>query len=124
ERAEDMLTLATTYAMGALVRQATLLQGWAPAIQGQHSEGLAQMRQILATWQATGQETGRLMYLALLAELYGQAGQVEAGLHVLTETLASPYSRGQRLWEPELYRVRGTLLLQAGGLTPDARYQA
>jgi predicted ATPase len=82
------------------------------------------MRQVLATWQAIGQETGRLMYLAPLAEQCGHAGQVEAGLHVLTETLASSYSRGQRLWEPELYRVRGTLLLQAEGVTPDVPRQA
>src|SRR5262249_53881085 len=130
EHAEAMLTLAATHELGAMATQGTLLRGWALAMQGQHGEGLAQMRQALATSQATGQELGRLMALALLAEQYGQAGQVEAGLHVLTEALASPYRQGQRLWEPELHRVRGTLLLQAGGespesagLTPDPRPQ-
>jgi predicted ATPase len=124
ERAEALLTLATTHELGALVAHGTLLRGWALALLGQYSEGLAQMRQTLAIWQATGQETGRLMYMALLAEQCGHAGQVEAGLYVLTETLASPYSRGQRLWESELYRVRGELLLQAGVLTSETRRRA
>jgi predicted ATPase len=97
-----------------------LLQGAALAAQGQHGAGLAQMHQALAAIQAAGQEAGRLLSMALLAEQYGQAGQVEAGLHVLSETLASLNPQEPRLWEPELHRVRGTLLLQAGALTPDA----
>ena len=58
--------------------------------------------------------------MAVLAEQYGQAGQVEAGLRVLTEMLAGLNPQEPRLWEPELHRVWGTLLLQAGGVTPDA----
>jgi predicted ATPase len=58
--------------------------------------------------------------MAVLAEQYGQAGQAGAGLHVLTAALAGLNPREPRLWEPELYRVRGMLLLQAEGVTPDA----
>ena len=65
------------------------------------------MQQALAAVQAIGQEAGRLLYLALVAEQYGQAGQVKTGLHVLTEALASLKPQEPRLWEPELYRVRG-----------------
>ena len=85
------------------------------------------MQQALAAVQAIGQEAGRLLYLALVAEQYGQAGQVKTGLHVLTEALASLKPQEPRLWEPELYRVRGTLLLQIGEnqesgiVTSDAR---
>ena len=60
----------------------------------------------------------------MLAEQYGQAGQVEAGLHVLSEALASLNPQEPRLWEPELHRVRGTLLLQAGGVTLEAPRRA
>jgi predicted ATPase len=65
-----------------------------------------------------------LLAVAVLAEQYGQAGQVEAGLRVLSETLASLKPQEPRLWEPELHRVRGTLLLQAGGMTPEAPRRA
>jgi predicted ATPase len=101
-----------------------LLQGVALAAQGHHEAGLAQMHQALAAIQAAGQEAGRLLSVALLAEQYGQAGQVETGLHVLSETLARLNPQEPRLWEPELHRVRGTLLLQAGSVTPDVRQAA
>ena len=34
----------------------TILRGWALAVQGQGEEGIAQMRQGLAAWRATGAE--------------------------------------------------------------------
>jgi predicted ATPase/DNA-binding winged helix-turn-helix (wHTH) protein len=120
DQAEALMALASTHGLNALAAQGTLLQGWALAIQGQHRAGLAQMQQALAAQQATGQEAGRLMSMAVLAEQYGQMGQAEAGLHVLTAALASLKPQEPRLWEPELYRVRGTLLLQAGGATLEA----
>jgi DNA-binding winged helix-turn-helix (wHTH) protein/predicted ATPase len=118
--AEATITLARAHGLDAIAAQGALLQGWALAAQGQHGDGLAQMQQALAAIQATGQEAGRLLYLALVAEQYGQAGQVETGLHVLTEALASLDHQEPRLWEPELYRVRGTLLLQTGGENPES----
>jgi predicted ATPase len=39
-------------------------------------------------------------------------GQPEAGLTVLTEALALVDTTSERLWEPELYRLKGELLLQ------------
>jgi predicted ATPase len=118
--AEATITLARAHGLDAIAAQGALLQGWALAAQGQHDAGLVQMQQALAAIQATGQEAGQLLSLALLAEQYGQAGQVEAGLHVLTEALASLSPPEPRLWEPELHRVQGALLLQAGGLTLEA----
>jgi hypothetical protein len=40
--------------------------------------------------------------MAVLAEQYGQMGQVEAGLHVLTAALASLNPREPRLWASAL----------------------
>ena len=39
-------------------------------------------------------------------------GQPEAGLAVLTEALTLVDTTGERWYEPELYRLKGTLLLQ------------
>jgi predicted ATPase len=118
------MALASTHGLNALAALGTLMQGWALAAQCQHSAGQAKMQQALAAQQAAGQEAGRLLSMAVLAEQYGQAGQVAAGLHVLTAALASLNPQEPRLWEPELYRVRGTLLLQAGGVTPNAPHRA
>src|SRR5262245_54691853 len=63
--------------------QALLHQGVALAAQGHHEAGLAQMCQAMAAIQAAGQEAGRLLAVAVLAEQYGRAGQVEADMLVL-----------------------------------------
>ena len=88
------------------------LWGWALAAQGQAAEGMAQMRHGLAAQQAIGAELARPYFLALLAEGYGKQGQVEAGLAVLAEALALVHNSGERMYEAELYRLKGELLRQ------------
>jgi predicted ATPase len=51
------------------------------------------------------------MYLAPLAEAYGQAGQVDEGLQVLAEALIYVEQSGECWWEAELHRLKGELLL-------------
>ena len=53
------------------------------------------------------------VFLALLAEAYGKAGQVEEGLTALAEALAVVDKTGERYYEAELYRLKGELTLQA-----------
>ena len=48
----------------------------------------------------------------ILAEAYGESGQAEEGLRLLAEALAAADHQGMHLWEPELYRVKGELLLR------------
>jgi adenylate cyclase len=121
EHAEAARRLALEHGLDMMAVQGLLLQSAALAAQGHHGAGLAQMQQAVAAIQAAGQEAGRLFAVALLAEQYGQVGQVEAGLQALSETLASLNPQEPSLWEPELHRVRGTLLLR---MTLDACYQA
>jgi predicted ATPase len=80
--------------------------------QGQAQEGIAQIEQGLRAHRATGAEAGRPNWLALLAEAHGIMGQPEAGLAVLTEALTLVETTGERLYEAELHRLRGALLLQ------------
>jgi predicted ATPase len=47
-----------------------------------------------------------------LAEAYGKGEQAEEGLNVLAEALAVVDKTGERLYEAELYRLKGELLLQ------------
>jgi predicted ATPase len=49
--------------------------------------------------------------LALLAEAYGDGEQAEEGLTALDEALTVVESTGERYWEVELHRLKGTLLL-------------
>ena len=49
----------------------------------------------------------RPYHLALLAEAYGKAGQGEEGLTALAEALAVVDRTGERMYEAELYRLKG-----------------
>ncbi|MBI3797962.1 MAG: AAA family ATPase [Deltaproteobacteria bacterium] len=112
ERAEAGITLATEHGFVREVAWATIARGWAVAARGQAEEGIAQMRQGLATYRATGSELARTVFLALLAEEYGKAGQPEEGLTVLAEALAQASKTEERWYEAELYRLQGTLTLK------------
>jgi predicted ATPase len=111
EQAEAVIELSTEHGFPYWLALGTILQGWALAEQGQEEEGIAQIRQGLATYRATGAEAGRPSNLALLAEAYGKAGQAEEGLAVLAEALATVNKTGERWYEAELYRLRGELTL-------------
>ena len=49
---------------------------------------------------------------ALFGETHGRIGEPEAGLTALTEALALVNETGEHWYEPELYRLKGALLLQ------------
>jgi predicted ATPase len=89
------------------------MRGWALAEEGQKEEGIARMQQGLAALRATGAESSRTHFLALLAEVYGKVGQAEEGLTLLTEALALVDKTEERVSEAELYRIKGTLTLQS-----------
>jgi class 3 adenylate cyclase/predicted ATPase len=112
ERAEATIVLATEQGFPQWRATGVCLRGWALAHQGQVKEGIDQIHQGLSAWRATGAEIGRPHYLALLAETYGTMGQPEAGLTVLTEALALVDKMGMHWYDPELYRLKGALLLQ------------
>jgi len=80
--------------------------------QGHGEEGIVQMRQGLAAYQATASELFRPYHLALLAEAYGKVGQAKEGLPLLAEALAAVDKTGERWCEAELYRLKGQLTLQ------------
>ena len=83
--------------------------GWALAQGGDTARklefcqsGLAQLRTIDANcWLPH--------YLALLAECYEQAGDTERGAQAVAEALASVEATGERVWEAEIYRLKGGL---------------
>jgi predicted ATPase len=110
ELAEAATTLSTKQgfplwlAIGMILRAGTLAE------QGQGSEGVAQMREGWAAYQATGAEVGRPYFLALLAEAYGRGGQAEETLRTLDEALVAVQKTGERWCEAELYRLKGELV--------------
>jgi predicted ATPase len=113
EKAELAITLSTEHGFPFWSAGGTLLRGRALVEQGQGEEGISQMQQGLAAWQATGVKLVQPSYLALLAEGYEQGRQIEAGFSVLAEALAAVERTGERWREAELYRLKGQLVLQS-----------
>ena len=87
------------------------MQGWAQVTQGQNEEGLARMRDGLATLRATGAALRLPYYLALLAEACGRTGRAAEGLTLLAEALAQAHKAEESWTEAELHRLKGELLL-------------
>jgi predicted ATPase len=96
-------------------RPGKMLVGWAMANQDQTTEGTQHLRDGLAMRQAMGAARPRPYFAALLAEVSGRGGNVQAGLDVVMEALETVATTGERWCEAELYRLQGELLLQAPG---------
>ncbi|QUN32146.1 AAA family ATPase (plasmid) [Cupriavidus sp. KK10] len=122
ECADATITLSTEQGFPFWLAWGTILRGWALAEQGSSEEGIAQIREGLAAYQATGAELGRPYFLALLAQTYQNAGQAQAGLDVLADALATVGNTGERFFEAELHRLQAELLLHRpdGAADPEA----
>jgi predicted ATPase len=112
QRADALVTLCTEQGFPLWRAEGIIMRGWVLVEQGREEEGVAQIRQGLADYRATGAELRLPDSLALLAGVYKKRGQVEEGLKVVAEALNRVEKTGGRLWEAELYRLKGELTLQ------------
>jgi class 3 adenylate cyclase/predicted ATPase len=112
ERAEAVIALSTEHGFSFRLAMGTILWGWALAEQGRTEEGIAQIHRGMIASQTTGAALFRPYFLALLAEVHGQAGEVEKGLTAVAEALATIHKTEERYYEAELYRLKGELTLQ------------
>jgi predicted ATPase len=118
EWAEAALTLATDQGFPMFLALGAIFRGWALAERssqategGEAQEGISQIRQGIASWQASGAEVRQASFRAFLSEGYGKVDQMEDGLRVLAEGLEIANNTGERYYEAELYRLKGELTL-------------
>jgi len=112
QRAETLLALTQEQGFLSLFGFGSVLQGWALVEQSQIEEGISKMREGLAAHRAAGQVALVPLFLSLLAESYGKAGQPEEGLKALTEALDLVNKTDERYVEAETHRLKGELALQ------------
>jgi predicted ATPase len=110
--AEETITLSAEQGFTLWSAAGHILKGWALVDDGQPEEGITQLYQGLAAWQETGAGFLRSYGFALLPEAYRKTGRIDEGLAAVDGAFAVIDHNGERLWEAELYRLKGELLLQ------------
>src|SRR5262249_25091126 len=78
-----------------------ILQSWTGAIRPQAAEQLPAMHEGLALYRATDAALWLPYFLTLLAEIYGEASQPDAGLRLLHEACTVMDSTQERVYEAE-----------------------
>ena len=109
--AEAAIAISTREGFPYVLARSTIVRGWALAEQGKMEAGIAELREGLDAFQATGARLWMPRYLGLLAEAYGKAGQIDDGLEMLTEALELVRRTDEREYEAELHRLKGELTL-------------
>jgi len=111
QRAKAALAVSCEHGLVLYQAMALITLGWALNEQGRTQEAIEQMRRGLAAHRATSTAVLLPHFLALLAEALSKSGQCEEGLRISDEALAAAYRTGERYYEPELYRIKGEVLL-------------
>jgi predicted ATPase/class 3 adenylate cyclase len=110
--AEAAVALSTAQGFTQWAVQGTILRGWALALQGQGDEEIAQVRQGIAAFRATGAAVFVPYFYTWLADVSAHLGRVEEGLQALAEAHTLVEQQEERWWEAEVSRLRGVLLLR------------
>jgi len=123
EHAEAAVALATEQGFAQWAASGTSMRGWALAMQGQGEEGMAQVRQGLTAWRATGAAQNVPFLCTVLADVCAYLGHTEDGLQALAEAHTLVEQQEERYWTAEVCRLHGVLLLRQPE-TPQAEAEA
>jgi class 3 adenylate cyclase/predicted ATPase len=115
---EELIGLAKQEGFVLALSWAHIQHGYALALEGARSRGIAQILEGLATVRATRALTPLAQSYCWLAESYLMAGEAENARKALAEAFAAMENTGERLFEAELHRVRGEVALIY--FTPDS----
>ena len=96
-----------------------ILRGWALAQEGAAEAGIELMCRNAADRAAQGVGWYQARYLCMLAAVYAQTGQAEAGLRVIAEARDLVARNDEHMWESELDRIEGELRRVQGASASD-----
>jgi predicted ATPase len=108
--AEAAIAITTEHGFPLELAFGTFLRGWALAEEGRLQEGIDEMRRSVTTSEGTG-FGARPRGLAALAKACGMSESPVVGLKLLAEGMALIETTGERMYEAELHRLKGELLL-------------
>jgi predicted ATPase/tRNA A-37 threonylcarbamoyl transferase component Bud32 len=109
--AESSAAIAAEHGLSFWLAGGGVMIGWSLAGRGNSQEGISRLRRGLLDWQATESVTYRTYYLGLLAEALRRQGQIDEAQRVVDEALRLVGQTEERLYEAELHRLSGELLI-------------
>ncbi len=110
--ADVAIALSTEQGFPFWLAWGNMLRGWTITAQGASAESITAIHAGLTAYEVTGAEMGKTMFLSMLAEAYGEAGQPVAGLQAIADAFAFVARAEEHAYEAELYRLKGALILQ------------
>jgi class 3 adenylate cyclase/predicted ATPase len=111
-RVDPLIALSADHRFPLFVALATIVRGAALSQDGRCTEGLAELRNGLALFRDTGQRVSHRLYLCWLAQAYLEAGATEDAAATVEEALSM--ATEERMFEPELHRLRAELRARQG----------
>ena len=112
ERAEATLLLATHAGTVSRRQEYEIYRAWAECLLGDPENGIAHMRLHLAKFTETGAGAFVDYFRGMIATACGWIGQIDDGLRTIDEAFPIIEKTGQHLFEAEIYRMKGVLMLQ------------
>jgi len=113
QHAEQLIALTGEHGLSNWGAIALGLSGWARAQQGEVRAGIEELERARVALSATGGVIFSTHILAFLSEALLRAGQVTAALAAIDEGLRVAETTLDRTYWPELWRLKGELLLAA-----------
>ena len=109
--ATELLAICQEHGFAGWEAAAMVMKGWGLAEQNRSEEGIALICKGIAAWEKTRAEMLLPLFLALLAQAYQRAGQLNLALQTLDSALSVVDQTGERTYAAELTRQQGELCL-------------
>lgn len=112
--ADEAITISVDSGFASLERRARFFRGSLFVRAGDPQLGLKFMQSALTSVERNSETGRRTVYLCHLASAYASLGQPDVSLGMLDEALQRVEATGERVFEAELYRVQGKILVSLG----------
>jgi len=114
ELVDACLALAVEHGLRYLIAVAQMGRGYARAALGQPEDGLVEMEEGWAVWQAMGAKASNSHQAIWLADACRRADRIEAAFNWVDVAAEHVRVFGERDLEAEIHRLHGELLLEKG----------
>jgi class 3 adenylate cyclase/predicted ATPase len=106
--AESMTELSAMHGLPQWLAVGRILEGW---VQAERGRGVAQLQSAVDDYRSKGSDFWEPHFLMLLATAFLNHGAIEDGLRIVGDALKLVDQTGRHIWNAELHRLRGELLL-------------